>query len=426
MVKMTDTILIEKGISRIEWADREMPVLQQIRKRFEKQKPFKDKVFAACMHITTETANLVRTLKAGGAEIFLCASNPLSTQDDVVYALQRHYDINVFAKHGESNESYYQNIQNVLESKPHFVLDDGCDLVNYLYTKRPDLIDNIIGGTEETTTGVQRLKAMERDGMLKYPIIAVNDALTKHMFDNQYGTGQSTLDGIIRATNTLLAGKVFVVAGYGWCGKGLAQKAKGMGCKVIVTEIDPIRALQAHMDGFEVMPMISACKKADFIVTVTGNKNVIDLYHFVQMKDGVIIANSGHFDVEIDLNTLKNISLKVKEVRDGLEEYTLSNENSSKLEWVPNNKRILVLGKGRLVNLACAEGHPASVMDMSFANQVLAAEFLSNTTLENKIYSVPEEIDKQVAFYKLQSLNLKIDRLSLEQRNYINSWQEGT
>jgi adenosylhomocysteinase len=343
-----------------------------------------------------------------------------------VEALRNHYNINVFAKHGESNESYYQNIQNVLESKPHFVLDDGCDLVNYLYTKRPDLIDNIIGGTEETTTGVQRLKAMEKDGMLKYPIIAVNDALTKHMFDNQYGTGQSTLDGIIRATNTLLAGKVFVIAGYGWCGKGLAQKAKGMGCRVIVTEVDSIKALQAHMDGFEVMPMIKACKNADYIVTVTGNKNVISLYNFVEMKDGVIIANSGHFDVEIDLNTLKQISSNVVEIRDNLEEYTLSNENSLNMQWIPDGKKILVLAQGRLVNLACAEGHPASVMDMSFANQALAAEFLSNTTLENKIYSVPQKIDELVAQYKLQSLNLKIDRLSLEQRNYINSWQEGT
>lgn len=423
---MANTTLIEKGINRIEWADREMPVLKQIRNQFEKNKPFKDKKIAACMHITTETANLMRTFQKGGAQVYLCASNPLSTQDDVVEALRNHYNINVFAKYGESNESYYQNIKNILESKPHFVLDDGCDLVNYLYTKRTDLIENIIGGTEETTTGVQRLKAMEKDGMLKYPIIAVNAALTKHMFDNQYGTGQSTLDGIIRATNTLLAGKVFVVAGYGWCGKGLAQKAKGMGCRVIVTEVDSIKALQAHMDGFEVMPMIKACKKADYIVTVTGNKSVISLYNFAEMKDGVIIANSGHFDVEIDLNTLKKISSNVVEIRDNLEEYTLSNENSLNMQWIPNGKKILVLAQGRLVNLACAEGHPACVMDMSFANQALSAEYLYLNSLENKIYSVPQEIDELVAHYKLQSLNLTIDSLSLEQMNYINSWQEGT
>jgi adenosylhomocysteinase len=406
----------EQGLKRIEWASREMPVLKSIKSDFEKTKPFTGKKIVACMHITTETANLIQTFSAAGAEIILCASNPLSTQDDVVAACKATLpNFNCNSKHGETTEEYYKNIAAALDSKPNFVLDDGCDLVNYLYTKRTDLLENVIGGTEETTTGVQRLRAMEKDGLLKYPIVCVNDAQTKHMFDNQYGTGQSTLDGIIRATNTLLAGKTFVVAGYGWCGKGLAQKARGMGCKVVVTEVDPIKALQAHMDGFELMTMHEASLIGDIFVTVTGSKNVISGDHFASMKESVIICNSGHFDSEIDLPSLENMS-KNKVVW-----------NQNLTEYQTKHNSIFILAEGRLVNLACANGHPACVMDMSFANQALSLLYLLETKdLENKLYSVPEEIDQKVAELKLKSLGLEIDVLTEEQIQYLNSWQEGT
>jgi len=407
---------IEKGNSRIEWAAREMPVLQSISEKFAETQPFKDKVVAACMHITTETANLVKALAAGGATVHLCASNPLSTQDDVVDALNTIENVHVYAKHGDDTTTYYSHIQAVLKSKPHLVMDDGCDLVNYLYTKEPELLENVIGGTEETTTGVQRLKAMERDGILKYPIICVNDALTKHMFDNQYGTGQSTIDGIIRATNILLAGKVVVVAGYGWCGKGLAQKAKGMGSKVIITEIDPIKALQAHMDGFDILKMDDAALYGDIFITVTGNKNVIETRHFVCMKDGAILCNSGHFDSEINIKSLEEYSSSIKTISNDITEYTIK----------ALGDKIYLLGEGRLVNLACAHGHPSCVMDMSFANQALCAWHLCQHQLEVGLHSVPHEIDKQVAELKLNSLRIEIDVLTDEQSNYINSWQEGT
>ena len=409
--------LVEKGNSRIEWAAREMPVLGYIKEDFEVRKPFEGKILAACMHITTETANLVKTLAAGGAEVHLCASNPLSTQDDVVDALNSENDIYVYAKHGDDTDTYYSHIKNVLSKKPHLVMDDGCDLVNYLYTKEPSLLENVIGGTEETTTGVQRLKAMERDGLLKYPVIAVNDALTKHMFDNQYGTGQSTLDGIIRATNILLAGKLVVVAGYGWCGKGLATKARGMGARVIVTEIDPIKALQAHMDGFDVCSMEQASWAGDIFITVTGNKNVIDENHFSVMKDGVILCNSGHFDAEINIKALKEMSSSTRLVKENVMEYSLAG---------PFDTKIYVLGEGRLVNLACAEGHPSCVMDMSFANQALCASYICDIHLQPGLHTVPQEVDNYVATLKLQSLRLLIDTLTEEQIEYLNSWQEGT
>jgi adenosylhomocysteinase len=409
--------LVEKGNSRIEWAAREMPVLGYIKEDFEVRKPFEGKIVSACMHITTETANLVKTLAAGGAEVHLCASNPLSTQDDVVDALNAENGIYVYAKHGDNTDTYYSHIKNVLSKKPHLVMDDGCDLVNYLYTKEPSLLENVIGGTEETTTGVQRLKAMEKDGLLKYPVIAVNDALTKHMFDNQYGTGQSTLDGIIRATNILLAGKLVVVAGYGWCGKGLATKARGMGARVIVTEIDPIKALQAHMDGFDVCSMEQASWSGDIFITVTGNKNVIDEKHFSSMKDGVILCNSGHFDAEINIKALKEMSSSTRLVKENVMEYSLAG---------PFETKIYVLGEGRLVNLACAEGHPSCVMDMSFANQALCASYLCDIHLQPGLHTVPQEVDNYVATLKLQSLRLLIDTLTEEQIEYLNSWQEGT
>ena len=410
--------LIEKGKTRIEWAAREMPVLESIKQDFEDRKPFAGKIVAACMHITTETANLIKTLAAGGADVHLCASNPLSTQDDVVEALNAEDNINVYAKYGDDTEAYYNHIAAVLSNKPHLVMDDGCDLVNYLYTKEPSLLENVIGGTEETTTGVQRLKAMEKDGLLKYPIISVNDALTKHMFDNQYGTGQSTLDGIIRATNILLAGKIIVVAGYGWCGKGLATKARGMGARVIVTEVDPIKALQAHMDGFKVHSMDMAVFSGDIFVTVTGNKNVIDSKHFVNMKDGAILCNSGHFDSEINIKALKDMATSSRPVKDNIMEYCM---NSGEAAF-----KIYVLGEGRLVNLVCAEGHPSCVMDMSFANQALCASYLCDVYLEPGLHSVPQEVDCFVADLKLKSLDLEIDYLTDEQITYLSSWEEGT
>lgn len=407
--------LIQKGNERIEWAAREMLVLETIKQFFNSEQPFAGKIVAACMHITTETANLVKTLRAGGAEVYLCASNPLSTQDDVVAALNDIHGIHVYAKHGDDTATYYSHIKTVLSSKPHLVMDDGCDLVNYLYTKEPMLLENVIGGTEETTTGVQRLKAMERDGILKYPIITVNDALTKQMFDNQYGTGQSTLDGIIRATNILLAGKTIVVAGYGWCGKGLANKARGMGAKVIVTEVDAIKALQALMDGFDVETMDSASHFGDIFITVTGNKNVIDVRHFEQMKDGAILCNSGHFDSEINIKGLQEIATNYKPVKENIMEYSLD-----------NGVNIYVLGEGRLVNLACAEGHPSCVMDMSFANQALSASYLCSVHLQPGLHPVPDDVNNFVADIKLSSLNIEIDVLTEEQQLYINSWQEGT
>ncbi len=412
-----DISLAEKGKLRIEWAEKDMPVLRQIRERFEKEKPLKGITIGACLHVTTETANLMITLKAGGADVYLTASNPLSTQDDVAAALVKYYNIPTFAIHGEDTDTYYQHIKEVLDRKPNITMDDGGDLISTLHKERQELIPNIYGGTEETTTGVIRFKAMEKDGVLKFPVIAVNDAYTKHLFDNRYGTGQSTIDGILRATNRLLAGSVFVVAGYGWCGRGVAMRAQGMGAEVVVTEVDPLKALEARMDGFRVMPMIEAAKIADFIVTVTGNINVIDKQHFEVMKDGCIVANSGHFDVEINLKVLKEMSVSQREIRENVREYKM-----------PDGRNIYVLAEGRLVNLAAAEGHPAQVMDMSFANQALSAEYLVNNhqNLKPKVYKVPDELDFEVAKLKLNAMGIKIDSLTPEQKEYLSSWEHGT
>ena len=413
-----DLSLADAGKRRIEWAEREMPVLRSIRERFEKEKPLEGLTAVACLHVTAETANLMRTLKAGGMNVVLCASNPLSTQDDVAAALVQHYGVATFAIKGEDNDTYYQHILSALEYKPNFTMDDGADTVGIIHTEKRELIENIIGGTEETTTGVIRLRAMAKDGVLAYPIVAVNDAQTKHFFDNRYGTGQSTLDGIIRATNVLLAGKFFVVAGYGWCGKGLAMRARGMGCQVIVTEIDPLRALEATMDGFHVMPMAEAAKVGDFFCTVTGDKDVIREEHFAAMKDGAIVSNSGHFNVEIDIPSLEKIATGGKrEVRDFVDEYVLA-----------DGRKVFILGEGRLINLASAEGHPASVMDMSFANQALSAEYMNQNakTLEKSVYGVPQEIDTEIARLKLLSLGVNIDTLTEAQERYLASWQEGT
>ena len=409
--------LADKGKLRIEWAEKDMPVLRQIRERFEKEKPLKGITIAACLHVTTETANLMITLKAGGADVYLTASNPLSTQDDVAAALVKYFDIPTFAIHGEDTETYYQHIKEVLDRKPNITMDDGGDLISTLHKERQELIPNIYGGTEETTTGVIRFKAMEKDGVLKFPVIAVNDAYTKHLFDNRYGTGQSTIDGILRATNRLLAGSVFVVAGYGWCGRGVAMRAKGMGAEVIVTEVDPLKALEARMDGYRVMPMKEAAKIADFIVTVTGNINVVDKEHFEVMKDGCIVANSGHFDVEINLKALREIAVSQRDIRENVREYKL-----------PDGRRIYVLAEGRLVNLAAAEGHPAAVMDMSFANQALSAEYLvkNHQKLQPKVYKVPDELDFEVARLKLNAMGIKIDQLTDEQKEYLSSWEHGT
>ncbi|MEW6557959.1 MAG: adenosylhomocysteinase [Elusimicrobiota bacterium] len=413
--------LAKIGRNRIEWAERDMPVLRLIRKRFAKVKPLKNTRIGACLHVTTETANLMWTLKCGGAEVALCASNPLSTQDDVAATLVKDFGIPVFAIKGEDNKTYYKHIQSVLATKPQITMDDGADLVTTVHGSRLT-VDGIIGGTEETTTGVIRLKAMAKEGVLKYPIIAVNDALTKHFFDNRYGTGQSTIDGIIRATNVLLAGRNFVVAGYGWCGRGVAMRAKGMGANVIVTEVDHLKAIEALMDGFLVMPMIEASKIGDIFVTLTGDINVIDSQHFLKMRDGAIVCNSGHFNVEINIPALKKASKRVKRVREYVEEYTLK-----------NNRKIYLLADGRLINLASAEGHPACVMDMSFANQSLAVEWLAmqkqearSKKLENKVYPVPKEIDDRIAEMKLETLGVKIDKLTPEQKKYLSSWQEGT
>jgi len=409
--------LAQKGRLRIEWAGREMPVLELIGKRFKKEKPLSGIRLGCCLHVTTETANLMAALKDGGAKIALCASNPLSTQDDVAAALVKYWNIPVFAIKGEDNKTYYKHIRSVLASRPQITMDDGADLVTALHTdKSSSLVDSVIGGTEETTTGVIRLKAMAKDGVLKYPIIAVNDADTKHLFDNRYGTGQSTIDGIIRATNVLLAGKNFVVCGYGWCSRGVAMRAKGMGANVIVTEVSPLKAIEATMDGFRVMPLIDACKEGDIFVTLTGDIDVVRKEHFTKMKDGAIVANSGHFNVEIDIPALKSLSKKVRRVRDFVDEYALR-----------DGRRIYLLGEGRLINLAAAEGHPASVMDMSFANQSLSAEYLVRKShLENDVHTVPREIDEKIAELKLKSMGIKIDKLTEKQKKYLSSWSEGT
>jgi adenosylhomocysteinase len=412
-----DPKLASKGRGRIEWAGRTMPVLHQIQERFLKQKPFKGLRVTACLHVTAETANLMVALKAGGAEVSLCASNPLSTQDDVAAALVDDYGMQIFAIKGEDNATYYRHINSALEWGPHITMDDGADVVGVLHTKRKDLLRDVIGGTEETTTGVIRLRAMARDNVLGYPIVGVNEAKTKHMFDNRYGTGQSTIDGIIRATNRLLAGSVFVVAGYGWCGRGLAMRARGMGASVVVTEINPTTALEAVMDGFQVMPMSEAARIGDFFCTVTGNIDVIRAEHFEAMKDGAIVCNSGHFNVELDLKALGKLARSRGHIRDFVEEYTLR-----------GGKKIIVLAEGRLINLASAEGHPSSVMDMSFANQALCTEWMvkNHDSLEKKVYMVPEHIDQEIARLKLKSLGVKIDTLTRAQAKYLASWDEGT
>ncbi len=459
-----DMSLADKGRNRIEWAGMDMPVLRLIGEKFEKNKPLEGIRIAACLHVTTETANLAITLKKGGAEVYLCASNPLSTQDDVAASLVKHFDIPVFAIRGEDRETYYSHIWECLRRRPHIVMDDGADLTSTLHmiasgeieglpepvkkgleeenvkaqavphgrcrscvseammgntppSFADELVSNVIGGTEETTTGVIRLRSLEKEGRLKYPVIAVNDAYTKHLFDNRYGTGQSTIDGILRATNRLLAGSYFVVCGYGWCGKGVAMRARGMGAKVIVCEVDPIKALEAVMDGFLVMPIAEAAKIGDFFVTVTGDIAVLRKEHFEVMKDGAILANSGHFDVEIDKKGLEELAVSVREVRDNVREYKLS-----------DGRRLYLLGEGRLVNLAAAEGHPAAVMDMSFANQALSAAFLAKRGMEldRKVYPVPEELDREVALLKLKSLNVEIDTLTDEQKRYLSSWEMGT
>jgi adenosylhomocysteinase len=395
----------------------EMPVLRSIYERFEKEKPLKGLVLAPCLHVTTETANLMRTLKAGGAEIHLCASNPLSTQDDTAAALVRHFGVDVNAVHGADRDLYYKHINSCIDANPNVTMDDGCDLVTTLIMHRKEKLGGVIGGTEETTTGVIRLRAMAKDGVLPVPIIAVNDAQTKHFFDNRYGTGQSTVDGIIRATNILLAGRKFIVAGYGWCGRGLANRAKGHGAHVIITEVDPVKALEAVMDGFMVMPMADAAPIGDIFCTVTGDINVVRREHFERMHDGAILSNSGHFDVELELTALREMAVEVKRVRPNLDRYTMQ-----------DGRRLFLAGEGRLVNLAAAEGHPASVMDMSFANQALCAEYLKDhyKELKNQVYPVPDRIDKQIARLKLASMGVGIDTLTEEQIHYLSSWQEGT
>ena len=412
-----DIALADEGKRRIEWAERTMPVLRQIRQRFEQEKPLDGLRIAACLHVTTETANLMITLKAAGADVVICASNPLSTQDDVAASLVRDHEIGTFCINGEDNKTYYGHIVDVLDTKPQITMDDGADLVSLIHSERKELVDDIIAGTEETTTGVIRLRSMAKGGVLLYPIIAVNNAQTKHFFDNRYGTGQSTMDGIIRATNHLVAGSTIVVAGYGWCGRGVAMRANGLGGNVIVTEIDPTKALEAVMDGFRVMPMVEAAPLGDVFVTLTGNKHVIRNEHFSRMKDGAIVANSGHFNVELDLEGLKTITSESREVRHLVVEHTLE-----------NGHRVNVLAEGRLINLAAAEGHPAAVMDMSFANQALSAEHLvKNAVSMNKdVYDVPEDIDKEIARLKLESVGSRIDELTPEQVEYLSNWTEGT
>jgi len=412
-----DLKFAKEGALRIEWANQNMPVLNRIQKRFAKEKPLKGIRIGACLHVTTETASLMKTLKAGGAKVSLCASNPLSTQDDVAASLSKNDKIPVYAIKGENHKTYYAHINAVLDAKPQFTMDDGADLVSVLHTKRTELIAGLQGGTEETTTGIIRLRSMAADGVLKYPIIAVNDAQTKHFFDNRYGTGQSTIDGIIRATNRLLAGSHFVVCGYGWCGRGVAMRARGLGANVIVTEVDPLPALEAVMDGFTVMPIRKAARIGDFFCTLTGDINVIRKEHFTIMKDGAIVANSGHFNVELDLDGLKKIAKSRRVIRPFVEEFTLK-----------DGRRINILGEGRLINLAAAEGHPSSVMDMSFANQALSIEYMVKLKkpLDIDVYPVPEKIDKMIAKEKLTAMGIAIDRLTAEQKKYLASWQMGT
>jgi adenosylhomocysteinase len=409
--------LADKGALRIEWAEQDMPVLKLIRKRFKKERPLKGVKIAACLHVTTETANLMTALKAGGAEVVLCASNPLSTQDDVAAALVKFDEIPVFAIKGEDQKTYYKHIHSTLDLKPAITMDDGADLVSTLHSDRSDLLKGVIGGTEETTTGVIRLRSMADRGVLKNPVISVNDANTKHLFDNRYGTGQSTIDGILRATNRLLSGAVFVVCGYGWCGRGVAMRARGMGGNVIITEVDPLKALEAVMDGYQVMPMAQAASMGDVFVTVTGDLKVLRKEHFEVMKDGAIVANSGHFNVEIDIPALEKLSKKKRLIRDYVEEYTLS-----------NGRRVNLLGEGRLINLSSAEGHPSAVMDMSFANQALSAEYLvqQGKNLERKVYPVPAEVDHEIARLKLEAMGIQIDKLTKEQEKYLESWEMGT
>ncbi len=412
-----DLSLAKKGTLRMEWAKKDMSVLSLIEARFAKEKPLKGLKIGCCLHVTTETGNLMNVLKAGGADVILCASNPLSTQDDVAASLVKDFGISVFAIKGEDRDTYYKHLNAVLDIKPTLTMDDGADLVSEVHSKRKNLSQYLLAGTEETTTGVVRLKSLEKQKMLMYPIIAVNDAMTKHFFDNRYGTGQSTLDGITRATNRLLAGSNFVVCGYGWCGRGVAMRAAGMGAKVIVTEVDPLRALEANMDGYEVMPMKKAAKIGDFFVTVTGDINVIRAEHMLQMKEGAILANSGHFNAEIDLNGLKANTKSRRIIRDFVEEFKLK-----------NGRAVYVLGEARLINLAAAEGHPASVMDMSFANQALSAEYVAKNykKLDKKVYSVPEHIDRMIAKLKLKALGIEIDTLTAEQKKYLSSWELGT
>ncbi|HVP07217.1 MAG TPA: adenosylhomocysteinase [Candidatus Acidoferrum sp.] len=408
--------LVAEGKRKIEWAERSMPVLRLIRERFTKEKPLKGITIAACLHVTTETANLMRTLHAGGARLALCASNPLSTQDEVAAALVGEYGLSVFAIHGEDHKTYYKHIRQCLDFKPHVTMDDGADLVSTLHTERKDLADRIMAGTEETTTGVIRLKAMERDSALLFPVIAVNESKTKHFFDNRYGTGQSTLDGVIRATNMLIAGSTVVIAGYGWCGRGVASRAKGLGANVIVTEIDHVKAIEAVMDGFQVMPMAKAAPLGDLFITVTGDINVIRLEHVRRMKDGAIVCNSGHFNAEIDVKALAKAATRRRMVRPNVEEFIIA------------KKRVHILAEGRLINLAAAEGHPAMVMDMSFANQALAAEYVvrNHTKLLHRVYVVPEKIDQAIAALKLKSMGTSIDKLTPEQVKYLSSWEMGT
>lgn len=412
-----DISLAEQGKLSVDWANKSMPVLNSVKKRFAAEKPLAGTRLAACLHVTTETASLMETLQAGGAEISLCASNPLSTQDYVAAYLVKYHEIPVNAIKGEDRDTYYAHIHTALDLKPHITMDDGADLVSTIHSERRDLINGIIGGTEETTTGVIRLKAMAEKGVLEFPLVAVNDAKTKHFFDNRYGTGQSTIDGIIRATNRLIAGSVFVVCGYGWCSKGLAMRANGMGANVIVTEVDPLRALEAVMDGFRVMPIGEAAGIGDFFCTLTGDINVIRTEHFQKMKDGAIVANSGHFNVEIDIEGLKKVSVYRGRIRDFIDDYELE-----------NGRHVYILGEGRLINLAAAEGHPSSVMDMSFANQALAAEYLvkHGGSLEKIVYSVPEEIDREIARLKLAAMGVVIDTLTPEQEKYLSSWEMGT
>ena len=412
-----DPMLSAEGVKRITWAEREMPVLRQIKERFSKDKPLRGLKVAACLHVTTETANLAITLKEGGADVYLCASNPLSTQDDVAAALVTQYGIPTFAIKGEDRDTYYEHIMSVLNPKPHMTMDDGADLVAMLHGERPDLAENIIGGTEETTTGVIRLKSLAKDGKLQYPVVAVNDADTKHFFDNRYGTGQSTLDGITRATNMLWAGKTVVVIGYGWCGKGVALRASGMGAKTIVCEVDPIRGLEAAMDGHRVMKAEEAAEIGDVFISITGGMKAIDRKHVALMKDGVLLANSGHFNVEIDINGIEEDADSKTEVRQYVEQYTMH-----------DGRKINILGEGRLINLAAAEGHPSAVMDMSFANQALSAEYMASEyrNLKNQVYTVPQDIDAEIGRLKLLSMGIQIDELTEEQEKYLQSWDVGT